>query len=82
MIIFLAIGYGLLMLSIYGIPRDVIFRGLKTAVVVGSILMLINQWHALFGTEEFRWHAAVLTYMVPFAVFIYSYLKNLPPSSG
>ena len=43
MIIFLTIGYGSLMLSIYGIPRDVIFRGLKTAIVVGSILMLINQ---------------------------------------
>tara|TARA_X000000950_G_scaffold239575_1_gene292230 strand:+ start:1671 stop:1886 length:216 start_codon:yes stop_codon:yes gene_type:complete len=69
-------------LSIYGIPGDVIFRGLKTAMVVGTILLLINQWHALFGTDEFKWHAAMLTYMVPFAVFIYSYLKNLPPSSS
>ncbi|MAH72749.1 MAG: hypothetical protein CBC09_01535 [Cellvibrionales bacterium TMED49] len=69
------------MLSIFKIPRDVISRGLKTAIVVGTILLLINQWHALFGSAEFRWRAAMLTYIVPFTVFIYSYISNLPSSS-
>ena len=67
-----------MMSSLYKTPRHVIFRGLKTAIVVGTILLLINQWHALFGTAEFRWRAAILTYVVPFAVFIYSYVTNLP----
>jgi len=48
-----------------------IFKALKVAIIVGSALLLINQYNALFGTAEFRWLAAFLTYCVPFAVFIF-----------
>jgi hypothetical protein len=57
-------------------PKKVIFKGIRTALIVGSLLTLINQWHALFGDEPFRWVALVLTYLVPFTVFVYSYHSN------
>ena len=48
----------------------VFFKALKVAAVVGSILLLINQYDALFGQAPFRWVPAILTYCVPFSVFI------------
>ena len=48
--------------------RDTL-KGLKVAAVVGTILLLINQFDALFGTADFRIIPAILTYCVPFAVF-------------
>ena len=59
-------------------------KGLKVAAVVGTILLLINQFDALFGTANFRLIPAILTYAVPFAVFTagqYSGRKKsaLPP---
>jgi len=47
------------------------FKALKVAIIVGSVLLLINQYDALFGTAEFRWLAAILTYCVPYTVFIF-----------
>jgi len=43
---------------------------LKVALVVGSVLILINQYDAIFGEQSFRWLAALLTYCVPFIVFM------------
>lgn len=57
-------------------PRNVIMKGIRTALIVGTLLTLINQWHALFGPATFRWPAFFLTYLVPFTVFIYSYRSN------
>jgi hypothetical protein len=57
-------------------PKKVVFKGIRTALIVGSVLTLINQWHALFGDDTFRWPAFFLTYMVPFIVFVYSYHSN------
>jgi hypothetical protein len=42
----------------------------KVALSVGSILLLINQYDALFGESTFRLISAVLTYIVPFCVFM------------
>ena len=42
----------------------------KVALVVGSILLLINQHDALFGYQKIQWLPAVLTYCVPFCVFM------------
>jgi methyl-accepting chemotaxis protein len=39
-------------------------------MVVGTILLVINQYDALFGNTELRILPAVLTYCVPFMVFI------------
>lgn len=58
------------------LPKAVFFKGLKTALFVGSLLTLINQWSSLFGAEPFKWLPFFLTYLVPFCVFIYSFKSN------
>jgi hypothetical protein len=56
------------MLPPFSVP--VYFSALKVALVVGTILLLINQYDALFFDTEIRWFSAVLTYCVPFVVFL------------
>jgi methyl-accepting chemotaxis protein len=43
---------------------------------VGTALLVINQFDALFGDAELRIIPAVLTYCVPFAVFMAGQLSN------
>jgi methyl-accepting chemotaxis protein len=47
-----------------GTPR----RALITALIVGPILILINQWDALFAESDFDWMKAALTVFVPYCV--------------
>jgi len=49
------------------VPR----RSLIVAVLIGSLLTLINQYDALFGYIAFNWYKAVLTYLVPYGVATY-----------
>ena len=46
------------------------FKAFGVAIIVGSILLCINQFDALFGQTELRLIPALLTYCVPFIVFI------------
>lgn len=46
-------------------------KALTVALIVGSILLCINQFDALFGDAKFRIIPAILTYCVPFIVFIF-----------
>ena len=55
-----------------------LFKALKTAAIVGSSLLLINQYDALFGDASLRILPAVLTYCVPFLVFLYGNLSKEP----
>ena len=50
-----------------GVPR----RSFAAAVVVGTILNLINQGDALFGGRTLDWTKLVLTYIVPYCVATY-----------
>lgn len=50
-----------------GVPRRCIY----VAVVVGTILNLINQGDALFGAAPVSWLKLILTYAVPYAVCTY-----------
>lgn len=50
-----------------GIPR----RSAKAAVVVGSLLNLINQGDALFGTADLNVSKTLLTFIVPYCVTTY-----------
>ncbi len=57
----------------------------KVALVVGSILLLINQHDALFEYRDIQWLPAVLTYCVPFCVFMlgkWSSERDCKRSSG
>jgi hypothetical protein len=53
-----------------GLPQVV--DSLRIALVVGTILNLINQGDALLALGPFDWGKCVLTYFVPFAVATYS----------
>lgn len=51
--------------------NTVIFRkALTVAALVGTVLLLINQFDALFGDAQLRVIPALLTYCVPFLVFL------------
>lgn len=50
--------------------KDHGFPALKVALVVGSILILINQYQAVVGDEPLKIVPAVATYCVPFIVFL------------
>jgi hypothetical protein len=50
-----------------GVPR----RSLYVALVVGTVLNLINQGDALFGAGSIDWLKVALTYCVPYLVCTY-----------
>jgi len=50
-------------------------RAVGVALVVGTILNLINQWEACFGSAPIVWTKLVLTYCVPFCVTTYGTLS-------
>lgn len=64
------------------IDRDFIPSGLKTAVLVGSLLFVINHGTAVWRgqmTQE-RWISVMLTYVMPYLVNVYgqySYRRRL-----
>lgn len=47
-----------------GVPR----RAIIVAVVVGSVLNLINQSDAIFGPKAIDWGKLLLTFIVPYLV--------------
>jgi hypothetical protein len=55
-----------------GVPR----RSLYVALVVGTVLNLINQGDALLGAASFNWLKAILTYGVPYAVCTYGAVSH------
>ena len=52
----------------HGTPR----RAVKLAVVVGTLLVLINQWEAVTGAASMDWLKVALTYCVPYLVSTYT----------
>jgi hypothetical protein len=50
-----------------GVPR----RSLVVALIVGTILNLINQGDALFGDGRINWTKMILTFAVPYCVATY-----------
>jgi hypothetical protein len=57
--------------------RSVVVRSLKVSALVGTILVIINQFDAVFGEESFNWIKIVLTYMVPYCVATYAAVRAL-----
>lgn len=45
-------------------------KAFTVATIVGTVLLVINQYDALFGAAEIRVVPALLTYCVPFVVFL------------
>lgn len=63
------------------LSKSVLLKALRTAIIVGSILVLINQYDALFGAANINWLKLILTYCVPFCVFLYGASQNQPCSA-
>lgn len=59
------------------VPKKVVFRALKVAVIVGTILNLINQGDAIFGPKEIEILKVALTYCVPFCVSLHGAMSAL-----
>lgn len=51
---------------------SLIKRSLTTAIVVGSILNLINQWQGMTGEADIVWSSLLLTFLVPYCVSTFS----------
>ena len=50
-----------------GVPR----RSLYVALIIGTVLNLINQGDAIIGMASISWLKVILTYCVPYAVCTY-----------
>ena len=48
------------------------WRAAKLALVVGSLLTLINQWESVVGPVALDWLKVALTYCVPYLVSTYT----------
>jgi hypothetical protein len=46
-------------------------RSIGVALIVGTILNVINQWDAYFAAAPIDWTKLLLTYCVPFCVSTY-----------
>ena len=55
----------------YAVSGSVPRRSLIAAVIVGTILNLINQGDALFAGRPLDWIKLLLTYIVPYFVITY-----------
>lgn len=55
-----------------GVPS----RSLAVALVVGTVLNLINQGDALLGGGSVNWLKIALTYLVPYAVCTYGAVSS------
>ena len=58
-----------------GGSKAIVTRSARVAIVVGTILNLINQSDAIFGSAESDLAKAGLTYCVPFFVAMYGALS-------
>ena len=55
-----------------GVPQ----RSFYVALVVGTVLNLINQGDVLVGAASINWFKLVLTYCVPYAVCTYGAVSS------
>ncbi|WP_363302101.1 nitrate/nitrite transporter NrtS [uncultured Roseovarius sp.] len=58
-----------------GVSRTLVLRSTRIAIVVGTVLNLINQSDVIFGSAESDLAKAGLTYCVPFFVAMYGALS-------
>ena len=52
--------------------RPTVRRAIRVGLIVGTILVTINQWEAVTGDAPFDVLKVMLTYMVPYCVSSYS----------
>jgi|GEM_PF-6203657 len=62
--------------------KTMIFRAFIVAAVAAPILILINQYQAIFGDEELDILKVILTCLTPFVVSLVSQILWGRPSAG
>jgi methyl-accepting chemotaxis protein len=60
--------------------RAILVRGLIVALLVGTLLTLINQFERVMTLSPLNWWKMGLSYVVPFCVSVFSALAVKPPS--
>lgn len=55
-------------ICVCALSNGVPYRSFSVAVVVGTVLNLINQGDAVLGSAPINWLKVVLTYLVPYGV--------------
>jgi len=61
--------------------RAIVIRGVLVALLVGTLLTLINQFEAIAALEAINPWKAGLSYLVPFCVSVFSALAVPTPST-
>ncbi|CAH1198320.1 conserved hypothetical protein [Candidatus Nitrotoga sp. BS] len=56
--------------------RHIVINALKIALVVGSLLNLVNQGGDMLHGVTISWFQLILNYLVPYCVASYSAVKN------
>jgi hypothetical protein len=56
---------------LYSIDSDVARRSFIVALIVGTVLNIINQGDTIFAGEAVHWGKAALTFAVPYCVATY-----------
>lgn len=56
----------------FAFSAELVKRSFGTAVFVGAILNLINQWSGIFGSADIVWTSMILTFVVPYCVSTFS----------
>lgn len=56
--------------------KETVLTAAKIALIVGPILILINQWEALFSDQQPNWGKAMLTLVVPYCVSTWTAIRN------
>ena len=56
--------------------RHIVTSALKVAIVVGTVLNLVNQGEFMLQEEDISWFHLMLNYLVPYCVASYSAAKN------
>ncbi len=58
--------------------RPILIRGVVVAILVGTILTLINQFERVISLEALNWWKMGLSYLVPFCVSVFSAVAVKP----
>tara|TARA_R110000737_G_scaffold126597_2_gene159141 strand:- start:1748 stop:1930 length:183 start_codon:yes stop_codon:yes gene_type:complete len=58
--------------------RPILIRGVIVAILVGTILTLINQFERVIVLDALNWWKMGLSYLVPFCVSVFSALAVKP----
>ena len=62
--------------------REIVVRSLKVALIVGTVLNLINQGDAMMAEEQINIFKCLLTYAVPYCVATYGAVAALRTRQG